>query len=122
MGIDMQVTLVEPDWNYLVGGKDWKEYMKEQYFKKTIIESGLVGLVGVILGVVFGVFVSGILTWSGIGIIPLLHFDGGTFNTIVAPEFMLGALLFSMVVGILSSILPARMASNLQPVEALRYE
>jgi len=35
---------------------------------------------------------------------------------------MLGALLFSMVVGILSSILPARMASNLQPVEALRYE
>ena len=27
----MNVALVEPDWNYIVGDKDWKSYMIEMY-------------------------------------------------------------------------------------------
>ena len=35
---------------------------------------------------------------------------------------IVGALLFSFLIGTLSGVLPARQAAHLKPVDALRYE
>lgn len=84
-----------------------------------IIESGIFGLLGGILGVILGSFVSGAM--SGMTGLSLPMMRGGMM-TLVTPELMLIAIGLSTAIGILSGILPARAASKLKPVEALRYE
>ena len=81
-----------------------------------LIESGTLGLVGGIIGVIFGIAISkgveAIAVASGIEILKIA----------ITPQLVLGALFFSFVVGALSGALPARTASKLRPVDALRYE
>lgn len=36
----MNVVLVEPDWNYTVGSKDWKSYMNEMYLPVGLLKLG----------------------------------------------------------------------------------
>jgi len=82
-----------------------------------LIESGLLGLVGGVIGVILG-FVMGktaeIIAGQALGTDLLkLYFP---------PELIIGALAFSFVIGALSGMVPARQASHLRPVDALRYE
>ncbi len=86
-----------------------------------IIESGLVGLIGGVFGVIMGVVVSSLMTGSGFSILPMGRLSNSS-AVIFSPELIIGALIFSLVVGILSGVFPARLASRLQPVDALRYE
>lgn len=86
-----------------------------------LIESGLVGLMGGVFGVIMGVVVSSLMTGSGFSILPMGRFSNSS-AVIFSPELIVGALIFSLVVGILSGVFPARLASRLQPVDALRYE
>ncbi|MDD3083706.1 MAG: ABC transporter permease [Candidatus ainarchaeum sp.] len=80
-----------------------------------ILESAFIGLIGGIIGIIIG-FLLAIL----IGIIgteagmPLkIQFDFGLF---------VGALAFSMIIGMLSGFYPALKASKMDAVEAMRYE
>jgi len=75
-----------------------------------LIESGLFGLLGGIIGVLIGILVSG-------GLSSLLG-----MNTLVSPQLILIAIALSTVIGVLSGVIPAHSASQLRPVEALRYE
>jgi putative ABC transport system permease protein len=82
-----------------------------------IIESGLMGLVGGVFGIIFGVIASGLLSTVGI------RFGrGGSAQTVIPPELLVFALVFSLIIGIIAGVFPARRAASLQPVEALRYE
>ncbi len=47
---------------------------------------------------------------------------GSLFETYVSPEVIIGALLFSLIIGTASGVYPAWKAAKLNPVEALRYE
>lgn len=87
-----------------------------------LIESGLVGLIGGILGVLMGILVSSMMTGSGFSILPMGRRLGASSAPIFSMELILGALLFSLIVGIISGVFPARMAAQLEPVDALRYE
>jgi len=83
-----------------------------------LIESGMIGLVGGILGTIFGVFSAYLigLTASGFGIKGLFAFASLDF-------FGLFIILFlTFVIGIVSGVLPAIQASKMEPAEALRYE
>lgn len=80
-----------------------------------LIESGLLGLIGGVAGAVVGIGMAKAVAYFASGMaIPI--------EAAVTPELVVGALLFSFIVGSLSGILPARKASKLEPVDALHYE
>ena len=80
-----------------------------------LVESGLIGLVGGIFGVIIG---------SAMALIIGEFAKGAGFLLIVKiePLIILFGLLFAFVIGAISGILPAYQASKLKPVDALRYE
>lgn len=82
-----------------------------------LLESGLLGMIGGLIGVFIGVGL-------GEGISYFVRIGLG--NELLKAEFevslILGALLFSFLIGLLSGFFPALSASKKQPVEALRYE
>jgi putative ABC transport system permease protein len=86
-------------------------------------ESALMGLVGGVIGILLGVAISFALSLISFTA-PAGGFAGETINIPISitPPLLIFALAFSIVVGSVSGILPARRASKLQPVEALRYE
>jgi putative ABC transport system permease protein len=75
-----------------------------------LIEAVTLSCLGGALGIAAGVVFSKILT----------EFKG--WPTITSPETMLVAFGFSAVVGIFFGFYPARKASQLDPIDALRYE
>lgn len=84
-----------------------------------LFNAGLIGFVGGIGGIILGYF--------GSGLVSSLGNSGGMTgrlfgNSSVTPELLIGALLFSIIVGMVAGAIPAYRASRLNPVDALRYE
>lgn len=80
--------------------------IKQQFLFEAILICQIGGLLGVILGILVGNLVS--------------MFSGSPF--IIPWGWMIGGMLISFIVGIISGYLPAVKASKLDPIEALRYE
>ncbi len=77
-----------------------------QFLVESVLMTSLGGLAGVILGVSASFLLSVIVHWT----------------TKVSPISVLIALIFSIAVGMVFGILPARKAAELNPIDALRYE
>jgi len=76
------------------------------------VVSGLGGVLGCIVGVITAKVISyGIYAWFNVEI-----------AAIVEPGVLLGGVAVAVLVGILSGLYPARKASKMSPVEAVRYE
>jgi putative ABC transport system permease protein len=75
-----------------------------------LVESAFLSLVGGIMGIVLGSGASGLIT-------KVAHWP-----TIVSPASIVLAFVFSAAIGIFFGYYPARKASRLDPIEALRYE
>jgi putative ABC transport system permease protein len=82
-----------------------------------LIESGLLGTAGGIIGIIIGSAIS-----KTVEVGANAAFGPGTITAVFPIWLVVGALLFSFVIGAMSGVLPARRASKLRPVEALRYE
>lgn len=84
-----------------------------------IFNSGLVGFVGGMLGIILGVVASSLLSVIGIRLMPGM---GGTITTAISPPLLAFSLLFSVIIGVVAGVVPAYRASQLKPVDALRSE
>lgn len=82
-----------------------------------LVESAIFGVIGAVIGTGIGVGIS----WV-VGILIEAAQLGIPFIIIIEPIVPTFAILFGAIVGTLSGFLPARNASKMNPVDALRYE
>ncbi len=81
-----------------------------------LVESGLLGLVGGIIGVLLGWGV------SSMGGAIAANAGFGMLQPYFSPWLVVGCLVFSTLIGGLSGLAPAIQASRQKPVDSLRYE
>jgi len=69
------------------------------------------------LGILFGILTSKIVEYIAVNQLgtPLL-------KAALPPYLIIGCLLFAFIIGAVSGLVPARGASSVRPVDALRYE
>ncbi len=83
-----------------------------------LLESGFIGLVGGLLGILFGIGLAYL-----IGIYATYEGISGLFSFSSLDYFGLFVILFlTFVIGVISGLMPARQAARMEPAEALRYE
>ncbi|MBI4140241.1 ABC transporter permease [Candidatus Woesearchaeota archaeon] len=86
-------------------------------FMLFFIESGLLGLSGGIIGITTGILISKTVETAANTV-----FGEGTISSAFPLYLILGSIAFSFIAGTISGAMPARRASKLKPVDALRYE
>lgn len=84
-------------------------------FAMFFIESGFLGLAGGIIGIIIGVGIGKLVEFVG-----TVALGSNLLKASFSLELILGALLFSFVVGALAGTLPALGAARMNPVDALR--
>ena len=87
----------------------------EQVLGIFLIESGFLGLLGGVIGLILGILISKGVEW-GVTVI----YDINLLKAALPWWLLLGSLLFAFIIGSLAGTLPARQASLMDPVESLR--
>ncbi len=83
---------------------------RKDILRQFLVEAATLSTVGAILGIALGILGADIISWNT----PL--------PAAIAPWSLVAATLLGTVVGIVSGVLPARKASRLDPIDALRQE
>ena len=85
-------------------------------FALFFIESGMLGIVGGLMGIFLGFILAKLVENIGRTVL-------GTelLSPVFSPFLIIGALLFSFIVGSISGLFPAIQASRLNPVDAMRF-
>jgi putative ABC transport system permease protein len=83
-----------------------QQAIRLQFLSEAMMLSLVGGAAGMLLGIVGSVFIGRAFNWS----------------MEISPQSVVVAVVFSVAVGVLSGYYPARKASLLDPIEALRYE
>lgn len=85
-----------------------------------VLNSALIGLIGGLIGIALGSIVSAYLP----SVIGMSSLGPGAIGrtTFVTPQILITALVISVLIGVISGVVPSYMASKLKPVDALRYE
>src|SRR4051812_6306394 len=84
--------------------------LRRDILNQFLVESATLSTVGAIIGIVLGIIAAKIISMNT----PL--------PSAIAPWSIVAATLLGLVVGIISGVYPARRASRLDPIEALRQE
>jgi len=87
-----------------------------EIFSVFLFESSLIGLVAGLIGIGLGYG----LSYLGGEI--LMNLGYGFLQPAYTPGLFIGCLLFAIITGAISGVIPARNASKVNPVDALRYE
>ena len=85
-------------------------------FSLFFIESGLLGTIGGVIGIIIGFLIA-----NGIAFIGRIALGTDIISAHISLTLIIGALLFSFVLGSFFGTLPAIRASRLNPVDAMRF-
>ena len=85
--------------------------IRNQFVVETLVLTLIGGFIGMILGIGFSYFVA-----------VLLHIFGYTWDFVISVQSIILSIGISVFIGLVFGLYPARKASNLNPIEALRYE
>lgn len=86
-----------------------------------IMEATIMGFLGGLVGVIIG-FLEGQVFNAAVNLIAT-HFGGEKVDLFYSPTwFVMTVIIFSAFVGFLTGVVPARRASNIDPLDALRYK
>jgi putative ABC transport system permease protein len=84
---------------------------RRDILRQFLVEAATLSTLGAVLGILLGIAIAKGISWK----FPFLP-------AAVAPWSLVAATLLGLVVGIVSGVYPARRASLLDPIEALRQE
>jgi putative ABC transport system permease protein len=82
--------------------------------KEFLLEAAVIGVIGGLVGIGLGA----VMAWG----INESSRDSGLLLFQLTPRLLVAVFVFSIVISVLAGFFPARRASKLNPVEALRYE
>jgi putative ABC transport system permease protein len=84
-------------------------------FTLFFIESGMIGMIGGVIGIIIGATIA-----YGLAVIGRTFLGSELIQANVSPSLVIGALLFAFLLGTTFGVLPAIQASKMQPIEAVR--
>ncbi len=88
---------------------------RSQITQQFLVETVMITLTGGLIGIAFGVLISVIVATVATAM-------GYSWDLVITPGSMIMGCVVSITIGLLFGITPARRASRLSPIEALRYE
>jgi len=95
-----------------------KRHILFQFMAEALVITGVGGLGGILLAFTVSKLVGGITFYSAIA----TNAAAADIYLLISPNIVITATTVLVVVGIVSGMIPAIQAANLDPIEALRYE
>jgi putative ABC transport system permease protein len=89
-----------------------------QFLAEALVITAVGGVLGIILSYIVSLSVGRLTLYSAMA----SHAEAGDIRLIVSPSILLVSTVILVIVGVISGMVPAMRAANLDPIEALRYE
>src|SRR5215469_13535235 len=89
-----------------------------QFLAEAMVITAIGGMAGIVLSYVVSLSVGRLTLYSAMA----KHAEAGDIRLFVSPMILLVATTILAIVGVISGLVPAMRAANLDPIEALRYE